>query len=118
MTSAPVLRLLQSNQVALRAQVLRLAPNYCLWIAESEDEVYALNFVHLLAVDVYTPLPDGDSRVILLLKYDDDEIGSVDVGRFSPETAQVFMLWLQQQVLPTTMRAPSIRNSDVNRNTN
>jgi hypothetical protein len=82
----------QLNNINFRAQLIRFANKSILWIAESEEEIYAINFDKALSADIYQL--EKNTKVILLY-VDDDEIHSIDIGNFTQEDGMRFLTWLQ-----------------------
>ena len=91
-------KLTQKNGDNFRAQVLRNGSKCILWIAESEDEVYIVNFDKAISADIYQPRPDEDDTKAILLYECDNEISTIEIGNFSKEDALKFLTWFQTSI--------------------
>lgn len=91
-------RVTQKNGDNFRAQVLRNGNKCILWIAESEDEVYIVNFDKAVSADIYQPKADDDCTKAILLYECDDEMSTIEIGQFSKEDALKFLSWFQTAI--------------------
>jgi len=91
----------QENEYNFRSQLVKVEDDWVLWIAENDEEVYAVNFDELLAIDVYSPKENSPLKVLVLYKYG-DEIDTVEIGSFSQENAMNFISWMSSNLFPLT----------------
>jgi hypothetical protein len=88
----------QTTGYNFRAQLLRTGAKWTLWIAESEDEVYVVNFHQILSADLYAPKVNHEDEKVILLYRGEEGIETVEIGCFSHEDALNFLSWLQTSV--------------------
>lgn len=99
MTKDVVFQTVQMNGNSFRAELVRLGPKWVAWVAESEEEVYAVTIDQILRIDTYLPKTGTDTKVIVLYR-NDQEVETVEIGNFSKEDAVSFISWLQSTIYP------------------
>jgi hypothetical protein len=97
-----VFRAIQKNGNSFRSQLFKTGVNggMVLWLAESKEEVYHLEFDQVFAAEIYTISANDDAHQIILLlrNTSEEEIQSQEVGYFSMEDAQNFLQWFKHWV--------------------
>ena len=101
----------QANNSLLRAQLFRVGINglVVLWIAESEKEVYTLQFDSVMAIDKYSfKLDEQDLFKVLLLirNTTEDEISGHEIGILDEVGVKLFIDWFvftMKKMSPSTI---------------
>ena len=80
----------------LRAQLFSKEDEFTLWVVESSEEIYTVNFNSILSVDVYK-VEEKDLFKAIFLFRDDDEDFNLEIGLFnSYEDAITFLTWIKK----------------------
>lgn len=94
-----VLQLQQPNGYNFRAEVFAFDKKLLLWVAENDENIYALTMLKIIKVDLYKPLYEADEEdeVMAIILYLDEQnkVQSVEVGNFTSQDAAKFVVWLQ-----------------------
>ena len=83
----------------LRAQIFKNEEEYTLWVVESSEEIYTVNFNSILGVDVYK-VEEKDLFKTIFLFRDDDEDFNLEIGLFkSYEDGATFLNWIKKSLV-------------------
>lgn len=89
-----VFHTVQTNGSHFRASFVKYEKRV-LWIAESSEEIYCIQFDKALSADLYQT--ETNFKVIFLYA-NDDEVESIDFGNFTSEDGLLFLKWLQSNL--------------------
>ena len=86
-----------SGQAKLRVQIFKKEEGFTMWVVESSEEIYTINFNSILGVDVYKVKDDVFQSIFLFR--DDDEDFNVEIGKFiSYDDAVTFLNWVKKSL--------------------
>ena len=81
----------------LRVQIFKKEEGFTMWVVESSEEIYTINFNSILGVDVYK-IKDDVFKSIFLFR-DDDEDFNIEIGKFlSYDDALTFLNWVKKSL--------------------